>query len=104
MAIRELQSYIARKQAQYRKVVTVLRKASWMNYRQQALIQHALRHPEFIYTVESHKNSHNITHQTARTDLLGLAKKGYLEKFKLGRKFQFSVPADLPRKVEKVKE
>lgn len=104
LAIRELQSYIARKQAEYRKVVTLLKRAAWMNYRQQALIQHALRHPEFIYSVESHKNSHNITHQTARTDLLELAKRGYLESFKLGRKFQFAVPADLPRKAAKLKE
>ena len=73
--------------------------ASWMNDRQQALIQHALKHPDFIYTIESHKNSHHGAYQTARTDLLTLAKKGYLEKIKTGRAFQFIVPAGLPKKV-----
>lgn len=99
LAIRELQDYLKRKQKEYREALTLLKKASWMNYRQQALIQHALKHPDFIYTIESHKNSHNVTYQTARTDLLTLAKKGYLEKTKAGRAFGFIVPADLPKKV-----
>jgi Fic family protein len=99
LAIRELQDYLKRKQKEYREALTLLKKASWMNYRQQALIQHALKHPDFIYTIESHKNSHNVTYQTARTDLLTLAKKGYLEKSKAGRAFHFIVPAGLPKKV-----
>ena len=99
LAIRELQDYLKRKQRDYRESLRLLKKASWMNYRQQALIQHALKHPDFIYTIESHKNSHNVTYQTARTDLLSLAKKECLEKIKSGRAFQFAVPADLPKKV-----
>lgn len=99
LAIRELQDYLKRKQKEYQVALSLLKNASWMNYRQRALIQHALKHPDFIYTIESHKNSHNVTYQTARTDLLTLAKKGYLEKIKSGRAFQFAVPADLPKKV-----
>lgn len=99
LAIQELQDYLKRKQREYREALSLLKKASWMNYRQQALIQHALKHPDFIYTIESHRNSHNVTYQTARTDLLTLAKKGYLEKIKSGRAFQFTVPLDLPKKV-----
>ncbi|MEK6576717.1 MAG: Fic family protein, partial [Nitrospirota bacterium] len=57
------------------------------------------KHPDFVYTIESHKNSHNTSYQTARTDLLTLAKKGYLEKIKSGRAFHFIVTSDLPNKV-----
>jgi Fic family protein len=99
LAIRELEDYLKRKQREYRESLSLLKKASWMNYRQQALIQHALKHPDFIYTIESHKNSHRVTYQTARTDLLSLAKKGCLEKIKSGRAFQFAIPDDLPKKV-----
>jgi len=99
LAIRELQDYLNRKQRQYRESLTLLKKASWMNHRQRALVQHALKHVGFIYTIESHKNSHNVAYQTARTDLLTLAKKGYLEKIKSGRLFHFTVPPDLPEKV-----
>lgn len=35
---------------------------------------------------------------TARTDLLTLAKKGYLEKIKSGHAFHFIVTSDLPNK------
>ena len=98
LAIHELQDYLRRKQGQYREAVSLLKKMSWMNYRQKAIVQHALKHPEFIYTIESHKNSHNIAYQTARTDLLILVKKGYLEKIKSGKAFQFAVPANLPKK------
>ena len=99
LSIRELQDYLKRKQREYRESLSLLKKASWMNYRQRALIQHALKHPDFIYTIESHKNSHRVTYQTARTDLLSLSKKGYLEKIKSGRVFQFAVPDNLPKKV-----
>jgi len=99
LSIRELQDYLKRKQKEYRETLNLLKQASWMNHRQQALIQHALKHPDFIYTVESHKNSHRVVYQTARTDLLTLAKKGYLEKMKVGRTFRFRVPNDLSKKV-----
>lgn len=98
LAIRDLQDYLRRKQGQYREALGFLKKAVWMNYRQKAIVQHALKHPDFIYTIESHKNSHNIAYQTARTDLLALAKKGYLEKIKSGKAFQFAIPANLPKK------
>ena len=82
-----------------REVVLKLKKASWMNYRQQALVQHAFKHPDFLYTVESHKNSHRITTQTARTDLMKLAKKGFLKILKTGRKFQFTPSEGLAKKI-----
>jgi len=99
LAIRELQDYLKRKQIEYRETLSLLRKASWMNHRQQALIQHALKHPDFIYTIESHKNSHRVVYQTARADLLTLAEKGCLEKIKAGRTFRFRIPKDLPKLV-----
>ena len=96
LAIRELQDYLKRKQLEYRETLSLLRQVSWMNHRQQALIQHALKHPDFIYTIESHKNSHRVVYQTARADLLTLAEKGYLEKIKAGRTFRFRIPKNLP--------
>jgi len=99
LAIRDLQDYLKRKQKEYRGTLNLLKHASWMNHRQQALIQHALKHPDFIYTIESHRNSHRVVYQTARTDLLMLAKKRYLEKIRVGRTFRFRIPKDLPKRL-----
>jgi Fic family protein len=99
LAIRELEDYLKRKQKQYREALGFLRNLPWMNYRQRALIQHALKHPEFVYTIESHKTSHNVAYQTARTDLLTLTDKGYLQQIGLGRRFQFIPAVDLPKLV-----
>jgi hypothetical protein len=40
-----------------------------------------------------------VYYQTARTDLLGLAELGLLEKGKLGKAFVFTAPSDLQEKL-----
>lgn len=47
-----------------------------LNHRQIALIMHALKHYGTQYLIENHRQSHGITYQTARTDLLKLAESG----------------------------
>jgi Fic family protein len=66
-----------------------------LNHRQLALLQHALRHAGFRYTVISHQSSHGVSNQTARSDLQKLAKRGLLIPGKDGRREVFRVPADL---------
>lgn len=99
LAIRELEDYLKRKQKEYREALSFLQNVAWMNYRQRALTQHALKHPYSVYTIASHKNSHNVTYQTARTDLQALARKGYLQELRVGRQFQFLPSPDLPKLV-----
>ena len=70
-----------------------------MNHRQIALLSHALRHPVQDYTVESHRRSHRITTQTARTDLQRLTERGLLEQRKRGRAFVFRAPDDLRERI-----
>lgn len=73
-----------------------------LNYRQIALIKHALKHPNMYYQIESHRQSHNVTYDTARTDLLNLAKLGLLLKQKIGKAFSFAVPADLRKRIKEI--
>lgn len=72
-----------------------------LNPGQLALVNHALRKPDAIHTVESHRVSHGVAYQTARTDLLALARKGFLEKRKRGRTFVFLVPNDLHGRLQR---
>ena len=105
-AIEELHEYLAAKTRELRETERLLRKSAklqaTLNHRQVALVNHALKNPSFVYTIESHRNSHNVTYETARTDLLGLANLGVVDQGKRGRKFVFTAPRDLRRRIEKL--
>jgi Fic family protein len=98
-AIDDLFAYLGRKVEEVRTLEKQLRVREDLNNRQLALLGHALRHPDARYTIEAHQNSHRVVYQTARTDLLTLAERGYLEQLKIGRKLAFAPVADLERKL-----
>ena len=74
-----------------------------LNYRQIALIKHALKHPNMHYRIEPHRQSHGVTYDTARTDLLNLVKLGLLLKQKLGKAFTFTIPNNLKERIVGIK-
>lgn len=94
-ALKELHDYVARKSAETRACLNALQKHPELNYRQQAVISHALRHPGFAYNIAGHGTRQAVTYATARADLLGLAKLKFLEQRKIGRAFAFVAPKDL---------
>lgn len=98
-AIRELHAYIKRKTAALEDLETRLRGITGFNYRQQALINHALRHPQQRYTFKSHQMSHNVVYQTARTDLLDLETRGLLRSRKAGRTWVFTPAPGLEKRL-----
>jgi Fic family protein len=55
------------------------------NHRQVGILKHALSNPGHRYTCQSHQNSHQISLQTARTDLYGLVKPGLLHQLTKGK-------------------
>jgi Fic family protein len=101
-AIRELHDYIRRKTGQLRRLESELRGLVVLNHRQRALISHALRHPNQLYTCESHRVSHGIVYETARRDLLDLARRGLLLPAKAGKAWRFSPAPDLEHKLAKM--
>ena len=101
-AIEELHAYIDRKSSETRDLESQIRALNLFNHRQVDLIRHALKHPYSHYGIESHRNSHNIVYQTARTDLLNLESRGVVEKIMVGRKMVFGVPKDLSARLRKL--
>jgi len=103
-AIEALYEYLARKTAEQRSAERLLRHApglaDQLNHRQVALLTHALKHPGHGYTVESSRRSHRVTLQTARTDLLTLARLKLVEQGKRGRALVFYAPEDLRARIE----
>lgn len=93
-SIEDLHAYLARKANEMRKTEESLRRLALLhdslNERQLALMSNALKHPDGRFTIESHKRSHGISYETARSDLRDLAKQGLLIEQKRGRAFVYS--------------
>lgn len=98
-AVEELHVYLKRKMQEVRAVERLLKRADVFNHRQLALLGNAIRDPEQMYTMQSHAGSHNVTHETARTDLRDLADRGLLECRRAGRRYVFVSPPDLTERL-----
>ena len=99
-AIKALYAYLDKKALEIRSIEQILQSHVSINHRQLALLGHALRHPGVRYTIDTHKKTHGITYQTARTDLLDLASRKLLVRTKTGRFFSFTAPADLAKRLK----
>lgn len=77
-ALVSFEGYVSRKQAESRNLRLRFEIASQLNERQKALLTHALKNRGTVYSIASHGNSHNISYQTARKDLLALENMGLL--------------------------
>lgn len=105
-ALEDLHKYLQRKAAELEETRTALARSrvmqSLLNPRQVGLVNHALKNPGYTYVIESHKGSHGVSYQTARTDLLSLAELGVLDQGKRGRTLIFKAPEDLRRRLASV--
>jgi Fic family protein len=107
-AIAGLYDYLALKSREQQDVEHLLASApllrSRLNYRQRALLGHALKHPGTAYRIDAHQRSHGTSYQTARTDLMALADLGFLGRAKEGKAFLFYAQADLEQRLRAMAE
>ncbi len=105
-AIKDLHEYLKRKEAEIYETRQLLKGShvanTMLNRRQLALIDHALKNPSFVYSIESHRRAHNVSDQTARTDLTSLAKHNLLDKEKSGHAHIFIAPQDLRERLNEL--
>lgn len=94
-ALTDLEKYLHRKMVEVAEVESLLRAGTGLNHRQRALLGEALRDSHAVYTIDGHRRLHQVTYQTARTDLLDLADRELLVQDRVGRAFIFIPPADL---------
>lgn len=92
-ALQDLWTYLDRKMKEDHVIARKVRHDASLNYRQRALLGRAVEDADAVFTIESHRASHNVAYATARADLLDLAEKGYVVREKHGRAFVF-VAAD----------
>lgn len=73
-----------------------------LNFRQLALLRHALKNPRFAYVVHEHQQSHGVSYDVARKDLLFMSDTlGLLDKTKRGLQYYFIAPTDLGERINK---
>ena len=89
VSIDELFSFLETKVSEVRSMERQLMDVPGMNHRQLQLLSHAVRHPDAIYTYDSHAATHNVVYQTARTDLLNLEVRGFLQRRQVGKQLRF---------------
>jgi Fic family protein len=99
-AIDDLHLYLQRKIAEQRAAGAQLSGFDGLNGRQVALLTHAIRHPEHLYTYDGHAASHRITHETARSDLADLADRGLLVRRPRSRPHRYEPAGDLPERLK----
>lgn len=95
-----LVEYLQRKTREKQELLDASAGLDRFNPRQVALLNHARRNPGFTYTVVSHKSSHGIATQTARTDLQQLVQLGLLVESNRGRKRLYTVAPDFESQLD----
>lgn len=90
-----LHRYIERKSREVGEIAAMMKRSRNFNHRQQALLAHAVRHPAYRYSIEGHRLSHGVVYQTARADLMSLARRGLLQKLKVGKTLYFEPVSDI---------
>jgi len=99
-AIADLHEYLAHKVTEAQQLRKILKSMSrQFNYRQMALLEHALKNSGALYSVASHSRSHNVVAQTARTDLQALEQQGLLIRSTSGRSHSWSPAPDLSQRL-----
>ena len=90
-ALQALEKYLERKTREIQKAESLLRNYDDLNYRQLALLSHALRKLDANFTITSHRTSHRVAYATARADLLQLVELGLLVKHMRSGALHFNV-------------
>jgi Fic family protein len=85
LAFEELTTYISRKIAEKKQVVS-FQKISGVNERQAVILKWLNEEPDLLFNVKEIETRFNISNQTARTDLQGLAEMGFLEQIEVNKK------------------
>ena len=88
LAFQGLKDYITRKQELKKQSFKLLKNHN-LNQRQSLILKEFLNSPELVISIKEIQGKYQVTYQTARTDLLDLVEKDYLEKTQQGKAFYF---------------
>ena len=89
-SLNELLDYIKKKQREQEESKKIIHENPDLNLRQAMILEEFMKNPNKIFTIREISETYRIVYQTARTDLMLLASKGYIDKKVSGKTFVFS--------------
>jgi Fic family protein len=93
IALKSFEKYIEKTRSENKNIFEAIKNNPTLNFRQADVIITLSKNDRPI-TVNEMRERYDITYQTARTDLLGLAKLGYLHKHTRAKQFIFLLDKD----------
>jgi Fic family protein len=90
-ALKDMQEYIVRKQKEQSEAMHLIKTLKGINLRQAEILKEFIKDPEKGFLINEIMTAYNVAYDTARNDLLYLARKGYIEKIKIDKKFIFKL-------------
>jgi Fic family protein len=94
-AIDNLHDYLRRQRKKVNEAIKILQACPNINQRQASLLYHAIRRSGDRYTIKMYRGIHRVGYATARSDLLDLVSKGFLNKTMQGKMAVFRPVAEL---------
>lgn len=88
-SLNDMKEYIQRKQKEQRESRKILHTLKNLNYRQAAILDEMMKNLGKFYTIKEISETYNVVYQTARTDLLYLKRKKYIDMRKISKAFEF---------------
>lgn len=90
-SINVLLSHLKKEHERLQRSQSLLTLGLTLNVRQRLVMDHALRHPESLYSVKSHAASNGVAINTARSDLEHLVAQGLMTTLKRGKEVLYSI-------------
>ncbi len=92
----DLMDYIKKKQTEQGDTKKIIHENPDLNLRQAMILEEFIKNPNKIFTIKEISETYQVVYQTARTDLLLLAGKGFIDKKISGKAFIFSLNEKSP--------
>jgi len=102
-SLNDLMAYIKQKQKEQKETKLILAEIEDLNFRRASILEGAMKNPEKYFSIQEISETYHVVYETARTDLMYLAKKGYLKKRNISRKFVFRFDENFKEKISLVK-
>ncbi len=99
----QLRSYIARQSERAASVARLLQQRRDLNHRQEVILDRALRGSQSEFTVIGHGTEFRVANGTARSDLMGLVKRGLFVRQGNHRQYFFRPAPDLQERLGPVR-